>query len=599
MRFLREIRLGLGLGLATAGMAQTGSIPEAEALQPPTASRLAAILSAAQRGSWGAQSTMLRSAALRAYEKDRTAAAEAWLNVYRWATLFARPEEDFTREWFGALQAANVAHPNMPRRYDVHPRPLGAGLLPELQSWLIGNGAFSQEFFALLSPVDYVPEVFRILGTLHHRDPSPFKKYASLALAIALVYDVPPPPSWPHGQVSIEALPRQLPPPADAFAWFVQQERLGRLHQRLTQLGAAELKFVVDVTAPFTELEWAQRVVDLPSTALERAYTMVRYRTDRMTSNQPIWPGAKYRLPDILAAGGICVDQAYFATQVGKARGMPTLLFAGAGNDGRHAWVGYLDRREKWRLDVGRTGAQRFVTGLARDPQTWGLISDHELQFLSDGFRGRPAYRQSQVHVNFSALYLALGNGPAAGVAARKAVNYERRNQAGWEALIGAARKEGRPPRTIENLFREAVIAFRRYPDLEAYYVSRVAESLRARGETSAADEEIRAIALKNKGSRTDLSVQQAREILQRAIASQPEPEQMRSYNAVVDRYGPGAGIAFFDAVVAPFVEHLLELKQKSDARRALERARQALKVESGSQLHAELERLAQSIRSK
>ena len=201
------------------------------------------------------------------------------------------------------------------------------------------------------------------------------------------------------------------------------------------------------------------------------------------------------------------------------------------------------------------------------------------------------------MHANFAQEYLALRKAPAAGMAARKAVNFERRNQAGWETLLAAARAEGRDAKTIENLMREAALAFQRYPDLEASYISRVAESLRTRGEVSAAEAEVRRIAVKNKSTRGDLSVQQAREILQRAIAEKPLPEQIRAYNSVVDSYGRGTGIGFFDEVVEGFVQHLLQLKQKAEALRALERARQALKVEPNSQLEQEIAQLTKVVR--
>jgi hypothetical protein len=478
-------------------------------------------------------------------------------------------------------------------------RSLGTAMTPELQAWVIGNAAFSAEFFSVLSPVDYLPRVFEILSELHRRDPAKFKSYASLALAIAIVFDVPPPPNWPHPQVSEAVLPRQFPAPADAFAWWVKQDQLGKTYHRLSRLGAAELKFVVDAAAPFAQLEWSQSHVHQGLGQLAGAYTMIKYKKERITANQPMWPGRSYALEDILKTGGICADQAYFATEIGKARGVPTLLIYGAGNDGRHAWFGFLDSNQKWQLDAGRYAEQRFVTGYARDPQTWGEFSDHELQFLSQRFRELPSFRQSRLHVNFAEVYLAAGNAPAAGAAARKAVNYERRNQAGWEALIAAARKEGRDARTIENLLREAVIAFHGYPDLEALYVNRVAESLRARGQTTAADEEVSRIARVNKGGRTDLSIKQASDILQRAVETQSLPEQIHSYNSVVDRYGSGAGMGFFDAIVTPFVEHLVELNQKPEALRAIERAKHALRVEAGSQLNAEIEKLQQEVRGK
>ena len=579
--------------------AQPSAIPDSEALYAPTPQRLAAVHAAAQRESWAAQSAGLRAAAMRAYQAEKVQAAEIWLNVYRWAALLGQTEADFLPRWMDAVQAARVGHQNMQTRFELRPRPLAANVPPDLQLWLLNHAAFSAEFFALLAPVDFAPRVLEILAEVQKRDPARFKTHASLALAIAVVYDLPPPPVWPHGQVSPAALPRKLPAPADAFAWWTKQEQLGRTYHKLSRLGAEELKFVVDAAAPFAELEWAQNACDLPLSQLARAYSMIRYRTDRVQGNRPIWPGSTYRLPDILGAGGICSDQAYFATQVGKARGVPTLFIYGPGNDGRHAWFGYLDGNQKWQLDAGRYAEQRFVTGFARDPQTWREFTDHELQFLTERFRELPSFRQSRVHAAFAEEYLTAGNAPAAGAAARKAVNFERRNQSGWETLIGAARKEGRDARTLEALMREAALAFQRYPDLEALYVNRVADSLRARGETSAAENEVRRIANKNRNGRGDLSVQQARDIVRRAMSTQSLPEQIRAYNSVVDTYGRGAGIGFFDEVVVGFAEHLVQLNQKPEALKAIERARQALKVEANSQLATEIERLVQAVKTK
>ena len=590
-------RLGFTLALLARAWAQPAPIAEAETLQPPTTQRLAALHAAAQRDGWAPLSAGLRSTALHSYESGKLGAAEAWLNLYRWSALFGQQDADFIPRWIDAVNAAKVGHPNMPVRYVPGGKPLAAELAPELQAWLIGNAGFSAEFFGLLQPVDYVPAVFRILNDLHRRDPARFKTYPNLALAIAVVYDLPPPPLWPHGQVSAAALPRTFPAPVDAFAWWIKQEQLGRTYQKLSRLGAGDLKFVVDAAAPFSELEWSQQAAGQPLAQLAQAYSMIRYRTERATGNVPMWPGRSYRLPEILAAGGICADQAYFATQVGKARGVPTLLIYGAGNDGRHAWFGYLDGNQKWQLDAGRYAEQRFVTGYARDPQTWREFSDHELRFLSERFRELPSFRQSRVHAAFADEYLAGGNAPAAAAAARKAVNFERRNQAGWETLVAAARKEGRDARTAENLLREAALAFQRYPDLEAQYVNRVAESLRARGQTSEADEEIRHIALKNKAERGDLSVQQAREIVLRGMKAEALSEQIRSYNSVVDLYGHGAGVVFFDQVVVTFAEHLVQLRQPAEALKAVERARRILKVEPNSQLEADFGRLVKMIK--
>jgi len=575
---------------STLRAAPTPSISESEALDAPTPHRLAALQASAQREGWASQSAALQTVAFRAYERERFRAAEGWLSVYRWSALIGQSEADFVTRWLEAVQTARVGHANMSQHYELKDRPCAAQLSTELQSWLLANQVFSSAFFALLSPVDFLPRVLEILNDLHRQDPIRFKTYANLALAIAVVYDVAPPPFWPHSQVSPAALPRLLPAPTDAFAWWVRQDQQRRTFHRLAQLGASELKFVVDTPANLAELEWAQKVSVHSLEQLARNYALVRYRQDRVTGERPIWPGKTYQLADILAEGGICADQAYFAAQLGKARGVPTFLIHGAGDGGRHAWFGFLEANQQWQLDAGRYLEQRLVTGYAWDPQTWRELSDHQLQFLKQRFHGLPSFQQSRVHADFAAEYLVRGQAAAAAVAARQAVRFERRNQAGWEVLFAAAQREGRDAKTVESLLREAALAFQLFPEIEALYVNRVAASLRGRGESSAAEAEVRRIALKNKVVRTDLSVQQAGEGVTRAMATQPIPEQIRAYNSAVDNYGHGAGMSFFDRVVTPFVEHLLNRGQRTEARHALDRARRVLQVESGSQLDREFE---------
>ncbi len=591
----------LALALAGCG-AVTGAesalvIPTAEARVAPSPERRANLLATAQRQGWGAVSAPLQAAAVDAYQSGHFDAAHAWYFVGRWAWQFGETETQFVVRWRQALAAAPTTTTAEPVLTQVRPRPIADALQPEFQAWLLGDTAFAESFFGLLSPVDHVPRALQILGTLHFRDPERFTTYAQLALALALVGDVPPPAVWPHRQVTAAALPRRLLPADEALAWWVRQDRLGRTAHPLARLGAAELKFVVDAAAPVTELEWAGQVADFPLAELGRAYAMVGYRQDRVAQERVIWPGATYRLPDILAEGGICVDQAYFAATGGKARGVPTLQFHGAGRESRHAWFGFLDGARRWQLDAGREGEQRFVTGYALDPQTWCALSDHELQFLAEGFQARPAFREARVHADFATAFLAAGDAPAAVAAARRALALEPRQPPVWETLAAATRDAGGGAAVVEAVWREALRALARHPDLEAALAGKLAASLRARGEAAAADAEERRIAAKNQRRRVDLSLQQQREALMRAIATQPLPEQVRTYEAAVAASARRAGVAFFDQLVAPFIGHLLDLRARDEAQRALEHARRAMAVEAGSQLERDFERLRQTIR--
>ena len=595
LRALFAASLALSAGRASADSTQAPfTIPESEVVDPPTPSRLQAIQDYAAESGWNTAVAPIRRAAVRAYEEDRFVAAESWFHAYRWAALFSEPENVFINRWIDAITARHLNYEGVAGEYHPSDEPMGRLLTPQFQGWLLSNEAFSEEFFSNLKPVDDLPNVFAILERLHSRNADAFERYPSLALAIALVYDVPPPPYWPHQQVTLNSLPRRLPKPEDAFERLTKDDMEGRTYEKLGRLRVEELKFVVDTAASAAELAWSQANVPFTMDQFEGVYFMINYRKDRAASQSLMtWSGIPYTLQSIKAQGGICVDQAYFATEVGKARGIPTLLFTGSGQDGRHAWFGYLGPGRKWHLDAARYAEERLLTGNALDPQTWEPISDHELQFLSEQFRALPSFAQSRVQEEFAVDFLMAGDVGAAALAARKAVNYERRNLDAWETLIAANAARGLDAPKQEAVLREAALAFSpRYPDLVVGYVNRVCQSLRARGETSLADFEERGLADRLKGDRADLAIRQATAILFRSLATQPVQEQIATYNAILAQYGHGAGTMFFDQIVTAFAEHLVGLNMKAQAREAVQRAREALDVQPGTQFSMDVDKL-------
>ncbi len=440
------------------------------------------------------------------------------------------------------------------------------------------------------SPHEYV------LDSLYTADPARVADYSGLAIAIAVVYDLPPPPGWPHFQVSERSLPRQLPTPEAAFAFWSKADLDHRTLHKLKQLTAAELKFVVDSNAAFEEMKWAQENIRLDLPGFSVAYDMVRYRRDRAQENVMIWPGQTYELPEILKQGGICVDQAYFAATAGKAKGVPTLIFRGAGLDGRHAWFGYLDLNHHWVLDAGRYAERKYVSGVAYDPQTWGNLSDHELAFLTEDFRRLQPYRNSRIHAEFADEFLRRSDFDAAQKAARRAVNFEHRNVDAWNILLTAQQQLHVEPKVAEATLREAAIALQRYPDLEATFINRLAASLRTRGETSAADYEEGKIARKNQSDRSDISVSQAREIMMRSMQADETQGQLQTYTRILSIYGKGAGIDFFDKVVQVFIARLQYEGKTQAALQVALQAQATLKIDPDSQLDHELKDLIKKL---
>jgi len=493
--------------------------------------------------------------------------------------------------WINASNSAKVVHANM-----VVPKlPLSgtmADLLsPACQRALLSSADFSEEFFSVLSPVDQPVEVLRILQSLYAYNPADFKEYESLALAIAVVYDVPPPPDFPHSQVSAWLLPRRFPAALTAFWYWVRLDRDHYTPQALRFLPAGELKYLVDTVTPLEELTWIRTVLSPNTGNLAQLYQQVKYREERIATNRYDWTGADYKLATILQDGGICVDQAYFASNAGKAVGIPTLLFVTSGGNARHAWFGLLGPNG-WQMDAGRQESQRLIVGRAYDPQTWHALNDFEVRFLSERFRRLPQYKLSEIHALYAAEFQRIGNLPEALRAAREAVNRDRRNLSAWHLLLAIMRSDSRPPEQIEAVLQEAAVALGAYPDLEIVMRRQLIESWRVRGLTSVAAQAEREMLHKFETNRSDLVMDSAAESMRRTMQEDPLPTQIQVYNRLLANYGTGAGIDFYDNVVRNFALYLQQQGQIPAAIQCLDRARRTLAVEKGSPLDTEMSEL-------
>lgn len=567
-------------------------IPEAEALRPPSSSWLTATLSRSDLYSWSDIESAARTAAVQADKKNRTQALEGWLLVAKWSRLFGSDQVEVTNRWVSAINTAQLGHRNMAQISRPPSATLSEMISPETAVALMSNAEFSRSFFDLLTPYDYLPKVLRTLDQIYRMDPKVFREYEQLALAIALVFDVPPPPHWPHGQVTEQLLARGLPGPGQAFAFWVKSDREKKTLLRLNQLAAEELKFVVSAAAPLAELRWVQDRVGFDFEALPRTYDAVAYRMDRVEAGAYSWPGSSYALPAILRDGGICIDQGYFASESGKARGVPTLLFRGVGLDGRHAWFGYLDQQKRWQFDVGRYAEQQYVSGVAFDPQTWGDVNDHELAFLAERFRVLPSFDQSRARQWLADEFLRLGQFEAAVKSARRAVNHEPRNVAAWEILLLAEEASEIALVKREATWRAAARAFQKYADLNARFMQGVISLLRERGQLSAADHEERQLAKFYSADRSDLAIAQAAEMLNRSLARDDPATQLRVFEGALRQFGVQAGMTAFDRLVNPFFTQALAEGRKRDAQIILRITRRLIPIEAGSQFAGELSEL-------
>jgi tetratricopeptide (TPR) repeat protein len=286
------------------------------------------------------------------------------------------------------------------------------------------------------------------------------------------------------------------------------------------------------------------------------------------------------------------VDQAFFATQAGKALGLPTLLFAGAGADSRHAWFGYFDERRGWNLDGGRGDEAAFVAGAAIDPQTWTNLTEHELRYLAGGFRTSDAYRAAGYHASIAAAWLARGDIEAATRAARAAVQLDYRLRAGWDRVIETSSHGPQSQARRIHALAEATRAFTQFPDLELAYALRLMEAWGEAGQHALVDAEQVRLLRKFERERPDLSARLARDIVEASFRSPAPGAAARAYERALEMLGRRAGIKLYDALVPWYVKRVSD--DREAVLRAIVLARRHLRPPPGSQMDRELAALAE-----
>jgi hypothetical protein len=275
----------------------------------------------------------------------------------------------------------------------------------------LGNDtAVSHLFIEKLDPLDVRDQALLNLLKLAQANLDDLNDYAALGVAFCLVFDQPFPDHWPHSQVDPQAVPIGDLDVVTRFNFYVQADRDKKTELDLTQQTFENLKYLVDSEVKLSELAYAQsNPKRIPYSQFEQAFFSIKYDDSR---NKPSgfvyqWPFPTYQLADIETNGGICVDQAYYATILGKGLGIPTLYFTGEGTSGGHAWFGYLTRSGRWELDCGRYAEQNYPRGYARDPQTWQRIDDTVLTNLFKNGSNNPNYQPAMTALAWARMHAA------------------------------------------------------------------------------------------------------------------------------------------------------------------------------------------------
>jgi hypothetical protein len=430
-----------------------------------------------------------------------------------------------------------------------------------------------------ISPADKPKAVWKILADLQKTFPDQIENYHALAVALAVVHDETFPTNWPDSQAGL--IPRKNNNWIDLFRYFTEQDQKGRLLLTLTELKADQLKFVVDAPVETSELEWANKNVKFSRREFDRSYFFVTYDDARLAQQVYDWPWPEaYTLENIAKRNGICIDQAYFSFLSGKAKGLPTLVFSGAGKSGYHAWFGYMKANDRWEMDAGRYQTDGYAVGQAIDPQTRLPINDHELEAISSHITSTPAYQQSQNLLLLTDLAASLNPSLLNSQSGNESISYKNLLQktlkicpanthvwlrlAQWLETHGTIKEQ-------QSHYAGMIEQFKNQKDLKAWAQERLSRIVRDSGDIAAAETLQKQIMNDNRRDRTDLGVAAAAQLLQQKIKNGEYEPALTEFCRVVKSYKKDGGGALFFELVDPFVRDMHNKGQNEIAKKALQ----------------------------
>ena len=456
--------------------------------------------------------------------------------------------------------------------------------------------ALQKIFLKALHPDDNDIQALEIFLSIARDHPRSIEKYGALAAAYAVVFDQPFPRDWPHHQVSVKDVPIDASLPSQRFGELVKAHLARKLEYDPSQLSVTELKFVVDHRLPSTELEWVWSSVKFRRSSFGKIFSSIEYDRPRLEGALFRWPYGSYSLSAIQEKGGICVDQAYFSSMVGKAKGIPTLTFVGQGSGGGHAWFGFLKNPGRWETDCGRYENQNYPVGNAIDPQRWKLITDDELGSLARGEKNLSGFRGKAV--DYFAWALANPSAPFFRESLKRARTLHPAFTEVWKEEAEWIEENLSDLREKRNFWDAWLKAFANTVDLKIEGQKKLADVYDEMGNPRQA-ERIRSLIVKqNRSGRFDLAIKEGAEQIMNKLEKKEWTDAERSYERMVKDFEKTAGGELFYGLIRPYVEKLAQNGKKEEAMDAIEflKKRKVLDLGPGSIIGLEMQKLLQKI---
>ncbi|HTV48994.1 MAG TPA: hypothetical protein VMG59_11180 [Phycisphaerae bacterium] len=271
----------------------------------------------------------------------------------------------------------------------------------DLLNYLLANRELAATLAILVEPdKQNVPDIYNLLYRMHHELGSEPAEYPDLTAAIcAVLYQ-------PLG-VDINENHVQSADPVALFKFYVNNQ--DRMFFGIRDMPAELLVYVVDSHSSIQDLQWALDHFH-GNPLVGQLFFSIKY-----DENVLYFDATKkvdqvgYTLPNIYQYGGVCADQAFFASEVGKAIGVPTSYDTGISSVTGHAWVGFLEAdqgRGWWNFTIGRYAEYQGVIGRVIDPLSRQVVPDSFISLSAQLIGTTQRQRQNAVALTDAAIRL-------------------------------------------------------------------------------------------------------------------------------------------------------------------------------------------------
>jgi hypothetical protein len=245
-----------------------------------------------------------------------------------------------------------------------------------------------------------------------------------------------------------------------------------------------------------------------------------------------------------------------------------------------------------WELDVGRYESKNYPVGNAIDPQSWTLITDAHLKFLTGDIQRHPD--------RITALQLSVfANLNADNDLFHQVLAEARRLLPGlsqtWLAEAAWLEQNKAPFQQRKKFWLSWIAQFNDNRDMKVYGQENLLKILEQEKDPEA--EKLRKdIVKENRRKRFDLGIGAGTEAIFAKIETKDWDGAHKEFKSIVRKFDDKGGGNLFYQLIEPYVITCLEEKQKKLAEKALEYAQRRIDVEKGTILYDEFNKLRQHV---